>query len=497
MNIETTQEFKTIAAMTTSEVAALWKQHRGDAPYPTGPDGKPSKKATAEALAALVRLGTISLTPPAPPVSKADLEATSAVANAASAAVNTLGNQLAQTKSFAEGVSAELRNMRNAVASDVTSLSGKIDSLKLALEAVDTVARSKPALDIDQSQINAQVTQAIDAAFAQFKSAVVAAGAESRVAAALPENIESRASRTVFGVAVKDAKGNALNFQFTGHPNAPAVDDCFVWTAKALLPYAIADADNGASTLSNIWAGGEKGTGKTETARQFAARTGRPYFRVNFQKFTMLEDICGSTGLTNGSTEFKPGVLLQAWVTPYAVINLDELTLADPGVLGFLNGLLEPKSAITYGGQVWRRAPGVIVVVSDNTVGSGDSTGRYSGTRQQSAALVDRFGIIAHYDYLTRAQEIEAVCNHTGCAKDLAEHVLKAISQARAKVSTGEIIDAPSIRSVIAFIKALKFMPVVDAWNATIAARQPAESAVALKAIFEANINGSVIESLI
>jgi len=78
---------------------------------------------------------------------------------------------------------------------------------------------------------------------------------------------------------------------------------------------------------------------------------------------------------------------------------------------------------------------------------------------------------------------------HTGCAEGLAEHILQAINVCRSKVSTGEIIDAPSIRSVIAFIHALKVLPLEAAWNTTIAARQPAESAVALKAVFESSIS--------
>jgi hypothetical protein len=40
-------------------------------------------------------------------------------------------------------------------------------------------------------------------------------------------------------------------------------------------------------------------------------------------------------------------------------------------------------------------------------------------------------------------------------------------------------------------------MPVADAWQSTIAARQPAESALALEAIRTASINETLIKSLI
>ena len=68
---------------------------------------------------------------------------------------------------------------------------------------------------------------------------------------------------------------------------------------------------------------------------------------------------------------------------------------------------------------------------------------------------------------------------------------------ARAKVATGDIIDAPSLRSVIAFIRALEVMDVREAWNSTIAARQPQESALALQGIFEACINPATIDTLL
>jgi len=86
---------------------------------------------------------------------------------------------------------------------------------------------------------------------------------------------------------------------------------------------------------------------------------------------------------------------------------------------------------------------------------------------------------------------------HTGCAKQLAEHILASIRMARAKVDTGDVVDAPSIRSVIAFIRALDVLSIDDAWATTVAARQPSESAAALEAIRKATLNPALIISLI
>jgi MoxR-like ATPase len=179
------------------------------------------------------------------------------------------------------------------------------------------------------------------------------------------------------------------------------------------------------------------------------------------------------------------------------VILLDEITNADPGVLNALNGFLEPSAAVTFGGKVWSKAPGVMILAADNTLGNGDQTGRYAGTRAQGAPLLNRFGQVVHMTFLPRAVEIEAVVKRTGCSEKLAAYVLDAIGVARAKVQAGEIIDAPSIRNVMAFIEALAVLPVRAAWDATIAAAQPAESAVALQSVFESCISDSVINKLI
>jgi hypothetical protein len=66
---------------------------------------------------------------------------------------------------------------------------------------------------------------------------------------------------------------------------------------------------------------------------------------------------------------------------------------------------------------------------------------------------------------------------------------------ARAKATTGDIVEAPSIRSVMAFVRAVSVMPVVEAWNTTIAARQPSESAPVLEAIRMSHINEKFIQS--
>lgn len=377
----------------------------------------------------------------------------------------------------------------------VTNLSDHIINVdqagsKLAKQ-VKAVAQRVGEVKIDDRDLQRAVADSIAAEFEQFKRIVVEAKAEALVAdlsAVRPvDNIRASA---LFGVAAFDSRGNELEFSVWNNPNAPAVDPDFIWGEEILRHLLLSER-----TGENIWFGGEKGTGKSETARQFAARTNRAFKRINFHKHTSTEEYLGAVGLVNGETVFQAGDFLSAYTTPGTVILLDEPTNADPGELAALNGLLEPDAAVSFGGRVWRRAPGVLIFAADNTYGNGDETGRYAGTRTQNVALIDRFSRIIPFTFLPADTEIEAIVRRAKCSRELAIHAHEAIVIAREKVTTGDIVDAPSIRSLIAFCRAVQVLGPQDAWETTIVARQPSESAATLRGIYEACINPAIVQA--
>jgi MoxR-like ATPase len=489
--------FADLAKLSTDEIALL---HRNNLPgYPA-----PTKKSlacqdlAAHALGKGLTLADLRRSAQAPAVDTAALNTLDAAlrqhiedhANAMTAALARLDSRLTNGDSSLRLEAKQLHDSQNRVNVAVS------DSLDTLTDQITALA-AQPKVNIDQAAIDAAVAAQVDAAFGAFKSVVAAAGVEAQVAdtASILSACQIIDAEIAFGVRVTDAKAQAMALTHWHRADAPAIDPCFVWTPEILRHLLL--ASSASSTLANIWLGGEKGAGKSETARQFAARTGRAFTRINFQRFSTVEDFLGATGLDNGSTAFEPGPFLKAYSNPGSVILLDEITNADPGVLNALNGFLEPGAAVTFGGRVWSKAAGVLILAADNTLGNGDQTGRYAGTRAQGAPLLNRFGQVVHMTFLPRAVEIEAVVKRTGCTEKLAAYVLDAIGVARSKVQAGEIIDAPSIRNVIAFIEALAVLPVRAAWDATIAAAQPAESAVALQSVFESCISDSVINKLI
>lgn len=391
-----------------------------------------------------------------------------------------LRNTLRDTETnLRESVNSDLDFLRTKTSADAAAITRKLDKL------ADQITNFK----VDDDTVAAHVGQLVADAFAPFKQAVQDAKLEQVIGSmASVRVIGSCTAKDVFGVDVLDMKGNPVTVNLWNHPAAPDIDPDFIWTGPILRHLLLSQ-----ETGENIWFGGEKGTGKSETARQFAAKTGRAFTRINFHKHTSAEEYIGAVGLKDGATVFEPKDFLLAYTQPSTVILLDEVTNADAGELAPLNGYLEPKAAVSFGGQVHRRAAGVLVFAADNTFGNGDETGRHAGTRVQNSALIDRFARVVQFQFLPKASEVDAISRHTGCTTDLANHVVTAIHACRAKVEEGEIVDAPSIRSAMAFIRALRLLPVADAWTSAVVSRQPSESAAVLDAIRHTYIDNDFI----
>jgi MoxR-like ATPase len=422
---------------------------------------------------------------PAPDAFDVALKPVAQVAdNASATALDALNKARAIESALHAGfgdIGKALADLRTAVETDLGILE------ETTTREIAAIA-SKPL--VDPAKVTQAVTDAVANAFKPFEAAVVAAGAQAAVGSMVSVvKTGCESALDVFGVSVTNASGGELWANLFNDPSAPAVDPCFVWTKPILQHLLLSQA-----TGENLWFGGEKGTGKSETVRQFAAKTGRGYTRINFNKFTTAEDFIGSVGLENGDTVFKVGDFLKAFTTPASLILLDEITNADPAILAVLNGFLEANSAVNYGGQVWRRAPDVLVFAADNTMTNGDESGRYAGTRTMNSALADRFARLVAFKHMELDVEVEAVVRHTGCNPALAEHVLKAVHACRAKVESGDIVDAPSIRSVMAFVRSVAVLGVDEAWAASIGHRQPSESATAIASIKAAYIDAAFIQ---
>jgi len=389
----------------------------------------------------------------------------------------------------------EIEATANAQVQTLGTIDRRLDALSTTLgdrlDRAEQAAKQAAPVQIDPAKVQAAIVDEVRAALGPITAAAQANGTQAQVQQATAAKVVHQATALeVFGLEVKDSKGNALMFDLYDDPTAPAVDPNHLWSAGMVKAMHRA-AKHG--PRGNVWLGGLKGAGKSTCLQQFAARTGRAFCRINFHQHTSADEYLGAQGLVAGNTTFTPGDFLTAYTRPGTVLCLDEITNTHPGSLAPLNGLLEPGARVSIGGSVWSRAPGVVIGAADNTSGCGDASGRHAGTREMNSALMDRFAFKEWVQFLPRDLERNALASRTGASDRLIDHILNAVDACRAKVQTGEIIDPPSIRSVEAFILALETETVRDAWTRTIAAAQPAESAVGLEAVYTACINSATI----
>ena len=293
----------------------------------------------------------------------------------------------------------------------------------------------------------------------------------------------------LFGVSAK-AKHADKPISLWDASDAPPVDPFHVPDVSNLSKLVTAIDPAMGRVPQNVWLAGPAGTGKSTLPEQIAARAGRPFVAITFQRAVEPADIIGGNGLSGGATVWVDGVLTRAIRRPGTIILLDEITLAPPGLAAMLQTLLASRAMTLPTGEVVRCADGVAFVAADNTRGYGDESGLYAGTHMANAALVDRMARMIVVDYLDAALEAQALANHTLAPKAACERVVRFINLAR-KLPGFETVPL-SLRRQVAFVKmAADGYTIPECFDDCIGSRLPdAERATihtAFKADFDAN----------
>ena len=162
---------------------------------------------------------------------------------------------------------------------------------------------------------------------------------------------------------------------------------------------------------------GPAGTGKTSGIKQIAGELGIPVVQYTCGEDTTLWDLFGSDELVqqNGTTvtNLREKAIAVACAEAKkikedrmtkCILILDELDTCTPGLISHLNQLI-CEHVIEFEGKLFD-ASHVLIYATANTAGTGDSTGKYSGTRCINAALRDRFMPI-RLGYMTQSEECE------------------------------------------------------------------------------------------
>ena len=168
------------------------------------------------------------------------------------------------------------------------------------------------------------------------------------------------------------------------------------------------------SPTAPLYIYGPSGTGKTSLIKEFCARLNKPCIELTCSSKLEASDLLGTYVLGKSDVNDKEpsmlwqdGALVRAMRTG-ALLLLNEYDLADPSQMSALNGVLEDGRICleTHGCEVVEAQPGFSVVVTANTNGAGDNTGRYIGCGELNQAQLDRF-LFIKVDYMSASDETE------------------------------------------------------------------------------------------
>lgn len=249
----------------------------------------------------------------------------------------------------------------------------------------------------------------------------------------------------------------------------PEVDKSYVFNIDLLKKVIIGFELN---MPTYLW--GFHGTGKTTLLQQAAARTRRPFIRVQHTINMQESDVLGqwtveSKNVEKISTDPKTGdaiktqdvvneTVFQLGPLPTAMINgwvycADEYDFAMPSVTAVYQPVLEGQPLLIKDAPPHFRKivphPNFRFVATGNTNGIGDETGLYQGTLVQNAANYSRFAITEEVEYMDAKTEQSVLQQKTGIDSASASKIVKMANEVRKMFRDGKITMTVSPRELI------------------------------------------------
>lgn len=257
--------------------------------------------------------------------------------------------------------------------------------------------------------------------------------------------------------AAYTSEGNPITITvFEGHKGLaldylPTSKDGYVYNIDLLKKIII-----GFELNMPIYLWGMHGTGKTTILQEAAARTGRPFVRVQHTMNMQESDVLGQWTVRDGNTFYQPGPLICAMINGW-VYCADEYDFAMPAVTAVYQPVLEGQNLIVKDAPAHLRRivphPEFRFVATGNTNGGGDETGLYSGTQIMNAANFSRFDITEEVPYMEARNETQVLVSQAMMARDDATRLVRIANDVRGAFSKGEISTTISTRELISAAK--------------------------------------------
>tara|TARA_Y100001963_G_C6626090_1_gene374042 strand:- start:3 stop:743 length:741 start_codon:yes stop_codon:yes gene_type:complete len=151
---------------------------------------------------------------------------------------------------------------------------------------------------------------------------------------------------------------------------------------------------------------GPTGCGKTMAEKEFCYLTGIPLYRINCKDGLTWDDLIGYMTADENGTHFIDGMLTRS-VRYGGIFYVDEMTFAQPAVLGGLNAVMDSgKLVIPMTGEILEAHADFRVAGSFNP--------DYDGTNPLNQATARRFAGRFTYDYLDADLEVKVIQQQSG-----------------------------------------------------------------------------------
>lgn len=254
------------------------------------------------------------------------------------------------------------------------------------------------------------------------------------------------------GAAVMSASGRPISITVVAENESyanmiPDIDPNYLFNVDVLKTLMM-----GLEMRIPVYLWGHSGTGKTSIFEQIAARTRRPFFRVQHTANMEEEHIVGGWRLREGKTFFELGPLAMAMRYGWMYMA-DEYDFGRPEVTSVYQAVLEGKPLVIKEAdpenRVIRPHPNFAICATGNTNGQGDESGLYQGTSIQNAANYERFGVVEQMGYMDKKLEARLVSQQASIPLKDAEKLVDFAGRIRAEFDGGRCGNPISPRSLI------------------------------------------------
>lgn len=213
---------------------------------------------------------------------------------------------------------------------------------------------------------------------------------------------------------------------------------------------------------------GDTGTGKTSAVRYLCQMLNAPYRRFPCHEATDTSTLLGQLKIDGKRTYFQRGVVYDAVLNGH-VLLLDEYNAAHPDVRLALNPLFnvdEGRLIVTENeGEIIPRHPNFRLFATGNPYS-------YAGVKEWNAAIMSRFDVVVHLDYLPEQAETDLLIQQVpGTQQTRAVSMVRAANTVRQARKDGQINFPMSFREIQNWAVAAKTFPVPLAAEMTVVSK--------------------------